>query len=161
MTQWNVTLWLACYVAVFAGLSIFGAHRLRILWLYWRHRRQDAAAARAGFESLPMVTVQLPLFNELHVVDRLLDAVGELDYPKDSLQIQILDDSTDETREACERGRGRTAGARIRRGIPPPHPDRTGFKAGALEEATADREGRVPAHFRRGFRAAAGPAARR
>ena len=88
MTQWHVTLWLACYVAVFAGLSIFGAHRLRILWLYWRHRGHDAPP-RARFESLPAVTVQLPLYNEAQVVGQLLDAVGGLDYPKDRLQIQI------------------------------------------------------------------------
>lgn len=139
MTQWHVTLWLACYVAVFAGLSIFGAHRLRILWLYWRHRGNDAPP-RARFDSLPVVTVQLPLYNESQVVDQLLAAVGGLDYPKDRLQIQILDDSTDDTREVCEQGvaelreRGFDVEYRHRT-------QRTGFKAGALEEATPSAKG--------------------
>jgi cellulose synthase/poly-beta-1,6-N-acetylglucosamine synthase-like glycosyltransferase len=51
------------------------------------------------FAELPVVTVQLPLFNEIYVVERLLKSVSELDYPRDRLQIQVLDDSTDETRE--------------------------------------------------------------
>jgi cellulose synthase/poly-beta-1,6-N-acetylglucosamine synthase-like glycosyltransferase len=139
MTHWHVTLWLACYVAVFAGLSIFGAHRLRILWLYWRHRGRDGLPL-VRFESLPKVTVQLPLYNEAQVVGQLLDAVGGLDYPKDRLQIQILDDSTDDTREACERGaaelRARGFDVEYRH-----RTRRTGFKAGALEEATQSAAG--------------------
>src|SRR5436190_20093271 len=101
MTDLNLTLWFACYVAVFAGLSVFGAHRLRILWLYGKHRRHEPQP-KARFTELPPVTVQLPLFNELHVFERLLAAVSNLDYPRENLQIQILDDSTDETRAACE-----------------------------------------------------------
>src|SRR3954447_11844843 len=101
MSDLNLTLWFACYVVVFAGLSVFGAHRLRILWLYRRHRR-DEPQAKEQFTELPIVTVQLPLFNELHVVGRLCEAVSRLDYPREKLQIQILDDSTDETRGACE-----------------------------------------------------------
>ncbi|MCE9518531.1 MAG: glycosyltransferase [Verrucomicrobia bacterium] len=139
MTEWNVLFWLACYVAVFTGLSIFGAHRLRILWLYWRHRGHDAPP-RARFESLPVVTVQLPIFNEAQVVHQLFDAVGALDYPKDRLQIQILDDSTDDTREACEHGaaelRARGFDVEYRHRI-----HRTGFKAGALEEANPSAKG--------------------
>jgi len=139
MTHWHVTLWLACYVAVFAGLSIFGAHRLRILWLYWRHRGRDGQP-QARFESLPVVTVQLPIFNEAQVVGQLLDAVSGLDYPKDRLQIQILDDSTDDTREACEQGaaelRARGFDVEYRH-----RTRRTGFKAGALEEATRSAAG--------------------
>ena len=53
-------------------------------------------------ESLPRVTVQLPIYNEMYVADRLIDAVCEMDYPRDLLEIQVLDDSTDETTEIAE-----------------------------------------------------------
>lgn len=139
MSDLNLTLWFACYVAVFAGLSIFGAHRLRILWLYAKHRK-DEPTPKGRFEELPTVTVQLPLFNELHVVGRLFEAVSKLDYPKDKLQIQILDDSTDETRAACEE----EAEALRAQGFDVEHrhrTDRTGFKAGALEAAMPTAKG--------------------
>ena len=84
------------------------------------------------FDEMPLVTVQLPVFNEMHVVDRLLDAVAALGYPQGKLQIQILDDSTDETVEISEAG-----AARLRdKGFDAVcihRTDRTGFKAGALE----------------------------
>ena len=139
MTDWTVTLWLACYVAVFFGLSVFGAHRLRILYLYWKHKKETPVPA-SRFAELPRVTVQLPIFNEALVIERLLEAVSQLDYPQDRLQIQILDDSTDETKEACEEGavslrkRGFDVNLRHRT-------DRTGFKAGALEEAMPSASG--------------------
>src|SRR6266480_4241567 len=72
-------IWSACYLSVLIGLSAYGIHRY--------------------FENLPQVTVQLPIFNEVYVAERLLLSVSELDYPQDLLQIQVLDDSTDETRE--------------------------------------------------------------
>jgi cellulose synthase/poly-beta-1,6-N-acetylglucosamine synthase-like glycosyltransferase len=139
MTHLNLTLWFACYVVVFAGLSIFGAHRLRILWLYRKHRKHEPQAAER-FQELPAVTVQLPLFNELHVVARLCEAVSKLDYPREKLQIQILDDSTDETRGACEEEveRLRAAGFDVEYRH---RTDRTGFKAGALEAATPSAKG--------------------
>ncbi len=139
MTDWQLTLWLAAYVAVFLGLSLFGAHRLRILWLYRRHRGPDAPPT-AKFGELPVVTVQLPIFNEVTVAGRLIEAVAELDYPKDRLQIQILDDSTDETKELCEdhaeelRVQGFDVEFRHRT-------NRNGFKAGALEEALPTAKG--------------------
>ena len=139
MTDFNLTLWLACYVVVFAGLSVFGAHRLRILWLYLKHRK-DEPQIQERFAELPVVTVQLPLFNEVHVVGRLLEAVTRLDYPKDRLQIQILDDSTDETRIFCEDAaeelRSRDFDVEYRHRV-----DRTGFKAGALEAALPTAKG--------------------
>jgi cellulose synthase/poly-beta-1,6-N-acetylglucosamine synthase-like glycosyltransferase len=101
MSDLNLTLWFACYVVVFAGLSVFGAHRLRILWLYAKNRKNEPKA-KERFSELPVVTIQLPLFNELHVVERLCHAVSHLDYPREKLQIQILDDSTVETCGACE-----------------------------------------------------------
>jgi len=139
MTDGTLTLWLACYVVVFAGLSAFGAHRLRILWLYWKHRKEEPVALKR-FDELPLVTVQLPMFNEVHVVERLLQAVSELDYPKDKLQIQILDDSIDDTRLVCEEG----ADSLREKGFDVQYlhrDNRTGFKAGALEEATPFAKG--------------------
>lgn len=141
MTAWTPTLWMTCYVIVFAGLGLFGAHRLRILWLYWRHRHEEPEP-QGRFEELPHVTIQLPIFNELHVVPKLLDAVSRLDYPKDKLQIQVLDDSTDETRLVSEKGVEELKA----KGFDAEYLHRTnrvGFKAGALDEAM----GRVKGEF--------------
>jgi cellulose synthase/poly-beta-1,6-N-acetylglucosamine synthase-like glycosyltransferase len=139
MSDLNLTLWFVCYVVVFAGLSVYGAHRLRILWLYVKHRK-DEPKAKGKFAELPTVTVQLPLYNELHVIGRLLEAVSKLDYPREKLQIQILDDSTDETCGACEEGaeklRAQGFDVEYRH-----RTDRTGFKAGALEAATPTAKG--------------------
>jgi cellulose synthase/poly-beta-1,6-N-acetylglucosamine synthase-like glycosyltransferase len=111
---------------------MYGIHRYVIVYLFFKHRKNVPVPARR-FEKLPRVTVQLPIFNELYVVERLLDSVSKLDYPKDLLQIQVLDDSTDETREISE-----AAVDRLRAdGFDIEHVhriDRTGFKAGALKE---------------------------
>lgn len=133
MIEWDHFIWLSCYVLVFAGLSAFGAHRLKILWHYWRHRRAEHVPARQ-FEQLPRVTVQLPVFNEAVMIQRLLRAAAALDYPRDRLQIQVLDDSTDETSGIAERlctelrAEGHNVEYRHRA-------DRSGFKAGALDAA--------------------------
>ena len=128
LLKWS---WYVAYVLVLIGLSGYGCHRLCIIYLYLRHswRRPEA---KERFEELPTVTVQLPVFNELHVVERLLTSVARLDYPKDKLQIQLLDDSTDETTEIARteidklKAQGFDAELIHRE-------DRTGFKAGALE----------------------------
>ena len=81
---------------------MYGFHRSTLVYLYYRNR--DGEPRRpARFSELPVVTVQLPLFNEMYVVERLLDAVAGIDYPRDRFQIQVLDDSTDETQEICQR----------------------------------------------------------
>ena len=122
---------LAVYYAVLALLAVYGAHRVLMVWLYYRHRADAPRPARA-FGSLPRVTVQLPVFNEVYVVERLVEAVAALDYPKELLEIQILDDSTDETRLVARRVAERLAAlgfdiAHLRRA------HRDGFKAGALQ----------------------------
>jgi cellulose synthase/poly-beta-1,6-N-acetylglucosamine synthase-like glycosyltransferase len=86
----------------------------------------------SNFDELPAVTIQLPIFNEMYVVERLLDAVARMDYPKEKLQIQVLDDSTDETVNISR------AAVKLlqEKGFDIEHihrEDRTGFKAGALE----------------------------
>ncbi|BCX49431.1 cellulose synthase catalytic subunit A2 [Haloferula helveola] len=139
MELWSSPLWYACYVLVLLGLSGYGMHRLAIVYLYLKHARKQPQPTKR-FEAPPLVTVQLPVFNELHVVDRLLDSVANLDYPQDQLQIQVLDDSTDETTEICragvERLKARGFDAELIH-----RTDRTGFKAGALENGTRFAKG--------------------
>ena len=123
-------IWTICYLSVLAGLSAYGVHRYFIIYLFLKNRKREVLPP-GRFDPLPKVTVQLPIFNEVYVVERLLRSVSELDYPRDRLQIQVLDDSTDDTREltvSCVnelRDRGFDVQLIHRT-------DRTGFKAGAL-----------------------------
>ena len=124
------TLILATYFFVLVILAVYGWHRYYLVYLYMKNR--DQVPAPAGVEALPVVTVQLPIYNEMYVADRLIDAVCELDYPRELLEIQVLDDSTDETRIVAQRAVQRQAG----RGVDITYihrTDRTGYKAGALE----------------------------
>jgi cellulose synthase/poly-beta-1,6-N-acetylglucosamine synthase-like glycosyltransferase len=133
----------ALYLVILIALAVYGFHRSSLVYLYYRHR--DKRPVEAGrFKELPAVTVQLPLFNEMYVAERLLDAVAEIRYPRDRFQIQVLDDSTDETRDIC---RNKIAELVVR------HPDldieyvhrkdRTGFKAGALENGLGTAKGEL------------------
>ena len=125
-------IWAICYLTVLFGLCLYGAHRYVIVYLFYKHRKNVPVPAKR-FDKLPRITVQLPIFNELYVVERLLEAVSKLDYPKDLLQIQVLDDSTDETQEISqgEVKRLKAEGFDIEYVH---RVDRTGFKAGALSE---------------------------
>src|SRR5438477_8073441 len=91
-------IWTVCYLSVLIGLSAYGVHRYFIIYLYLKNRKRPPAPAHY-FEQLPKVTVQLPIFNEMYVAERLLRSVSELDYPQELMQIQLLDDSTAETLE--------------------------------------------------------------
>jgi len=132
-------IWTICYLGVLIGLSAYGVHRYFIIYLFLKNRKRRPVPA-ARFEQLPVVTVQLPIFNEIYVAERLLRSVSKLDYPRNRLQIQVLDDSTDDTREitadcATElRERGFDVELIHRT-------DRTGFKAGALERGLATARG--------------------
>ena len=129
LDNWQIAC-LSFYCFIVAVLSLYGFHRWFMLRLYFKHRG-DSTAPRSRFAELPGVTVQLPLYNEYHVVDRLLTAVGELDYPRDRLQVQVLDDSTDETQERALLAVERLAAQGLN--IEYLHRDsRAGFKAGAL-----------------------------
>src|SRR5213596_1346459 len=123
-------IWTACYLAVLLGLSAYGVHRYFIIYLFLKNRKRAVVPA-GRFRQLPRVTVQLPIFNEIYVVQRLLRSVSELDYPRELLQIQVLDDSTDDTREVtascAEALRQRGFDVQLIHRV-----DRTGFKAGAL-----------------------------
>ena len=106
-------VWLISYAIVVLGLSAFGIHRYVMVYLFLKNSRNKPVPA-GQFTELPLVTIQLPVFNEQHVVARLVDAVARLDYPQDRLQIQMLDDSTDETVEisrAQDGGTGRQPGS--------------------------------------------------
>src|SRR3954462_14265058 len=132
-------IWSVCYLSVLLGLSAYGIHRYFIIYLYLKNRNRPPVPARY-FEKLPKVTVQLPIFNEVYVAERLLRSVSELDYPRELMQIQDLDDSTDETRQVT----ASCADELRRRGfnIQVIHrADRTGFKAGALARGMESAEG--------------------
>jgi cellulose synthase/poly-beta-1,6-N-acetylglucosamine synthase-like glycosyltransferase len=126
------TVILVSYYAVLFGLAVYGSHRLMLVFLYYRTRH---CIPRPGgiLSPLPKVTVQLPMYNERYVVERLIDSVAKIDYPRELLEIQVLDDSNDETSEmaraAVERHRLRGVNIHYL------HRDhRAGFKAGALQE---------------------------
>jgi cellulose synthase/poly-beta-1,6-N-acetylglucosamine synthase-like glycosyltransferase len=119
------------YFAVLVALSCYGVHRYLMIILYYKYRKQSPKPA-GRLPVLPKVTVQLPLYNEMYVAERLLDAVVALDYPRNKLEVQVLDDSTDETTEIVAR---KVAELR-QEGFDVCHIHRTnrhGFKAGALE----------------------------
>jgi cellulose synthase/poly-beta-1,6-N-acetylglucosamine synthase-like glycosyltransferase len=124
-------LWTISYFIVVLGLSAYGIHRYSIIYLYFKNRHRKPAAA-SRFAELPVVTVQLPIYNEVHVVERLLKAISEIDYPRDKLEIQVLDDSTDETRSMTERTAAKLR-ARGYDAVVLRREDRVGFKAGALD----------------------------
>src|SRR4051812_1003087 len=95
--DWTV---LVIYFTVLFVLSLYGAYRIKQVVDFWRYRGVEPRPKAYFAESeLPHVTVQLPLFNEVYVVERLLASVTALVYPRERLEIQVLDDSTDET---CE-----------------------------------------------------------
>lgn len=139
MIHWDKLLWFTSYITVSAGLSAFGAHKIKVLYAYWKERKNPPKAP-GRFDVLPVVTVQLPLFNEADVLGQLMSHISALDYPKDRLQIQILDDSTDDTSAACERHAERLRD----QGFDVEYRHRTnrrGYKAGALDAAMATVKG--------------------
>ena len=139
------TLILATYFFVLVILAVYGWHRYYLVYLYMRHKEEQPVPA-GRFEDLPPVTIQLPLYNEMYVVDRLVEAVCRIDYPRELLEVQVLDDSTDETREIAELAVRRAAAQGI--DITYIHREnRTGYKAGALEAGLQVAKGRFIAIF--------------
>jgi cellulose synthase/poly-beta-1,6-N-acetylglucosamine synthase-like glycosyltransferase len=134
------------YFVVMIILAIYGLHRYTLVYMYYKNRKNRTREAPAQFSELPRITVQLPIFNEQFVVDRLVDAICKLDYPKDKLDIQVLDDSTDETVTV--------AAAVVERYAALGHPityihraNREGFKAGALQNGMLTAKGELIAIF--------------
>ena len=139
------TLTLASYFFVLIVLAIYGWHRYYLVYLYMRNRGNEPKPG-GPLDPLPVVTIQLPLYNEMYVADRLIDAVCRIEYPRDLLEIQVLDDSTDETRGIAELAVRRAAAAGI--DIKYLHrSDRRGFKAGALEAGLRTARGEFVAIF--------------
>ena len=139
------TLILVLYFFVLSILAIYGWHRYYLVYLYTKNKDRTPRPL-PELTNLPRVTVQLPIFNEMYVADRLIDAVCEIDYPRDLLEIQVLDDSTDETTSIAELAVRRHAlrGFDIRYMH---RVDRTGYKAGALEAGLAESTGEFIAIF--------------
>ncbi len=136
------------YFIVLVILAAYGGHRYWLVYLYYKHKANKTTEPAAHFPSndLPRVTVQLPIFNEQYVVDRLLDAVCRLDYPREKLDIQLLDDSTDETVEVARILVERYAAL----GNPVTYlhrNNREGFKAGALAQGLKTSKGEFVAIF--------------
>jgi cellulose synthase/poly-beta-1,6-N-acetylglucosamine synthase-like glycosyltransferase len=139
------TLILAAYFFVLIVLAIYGWHRYYLVYLYMRNRGNGAKPGPA-LDPLPVVTIQLPLYNEMYVADRLIEAVCRIEYPREKLEIQVLDDSTDETRGIAELAvrRFATEGVDIKYLH---RTDRRGFKAGALEAGLQTARGEFIAIF--------------
>jgi len=135
----------AAYALLLLVLSVYGSHRYAMAYLYHRHKYR-LPTPKSRFEQLPRVTIQLPIFNEMYVTERLIGAVAKIDYPRDLLEVQVLDDSTDETQ-----GIARACVDRFRAdGLDISYVHRTnrkGFKAGALENGLALATGELVAVF--------------
>ena len=139
------TVVLVIYFTILGILSFYGLHRYIMVFLFLRHRNKRAVPM-ASFAELPRVTVQIPIYNEMYVTERVVDAICALDYPRHLLDIQVLDDSTDETQDVARNAveRWRSLGMDI-------HyihrANRTGFKAGALENGLLTAKGEFIAVF--------------
>jgi glycosyltransferase involved in cell wall biosynthesis len=146
--HWNLfdAALLLPYFAVMVVLAIYGVHRYTMVYQYYKYSKNYHPAPPAHFKELPRVTVQLPIYNEQFVIDRLIDAICAMDYPSDRLEIQVLDDSTDETQAV--------AAGIVERYAALGHPiayihrtNRHGFKAGALDEGLKVAKGEFVAIF--------------
>src|ERR1051326_7579097 len=139
------TLTLATYFFVVIILAIYGWHRYYLVYVYMRNRDKQPKAT-TPLDPPPTVTIQLPLYNEMYVAQRLIEAVCKIEYPRQLLEIQVLDDSTDETCEVAELAVRRCASQGI--DIKYLHrTNRVGFKAGALEEGLKSARGEFVAIF--------------
>jgi cellulose synthase/poly-beta-1,6-N-acetylglucosamine synthase-like glycosyltransferase len=143
------------YFIVMVILAFYGIHRYQLVWLYYKNKKNEAKwdnpVSRFAEDELPFVTIQLPIFNEQFVIERLIEAICRLDYPRDRFEIQVLDDSTDETVSVASEIVRRYA-----EGFPgmAPQPivylhrtNRYGFKAGALDEGLKVAKGEFIAIF--------------
>ncbi len=138
-------VFLGVYFGVLAVLAVYGSHRYRMAYLYYRHKYK-LPTPKGTLAVMPRVTIQLPVFNEMYVVERLIDAVCRIEYPADKYEVQVLDDSTDETcglaRACVERWKQKGVDiSYIHRN------DRSGFKAGALENGLKYAKGEFVAVF--------------
>jgi cellulose synthase/poly-beta-1,6-N-acetylglucosamine synthase-like glycosyltransferase len=134
------------YFAVMILLAIYGVHRYQLVYLYFKHRKNYKPEPPRHFAELPRITVQLPIYNEQFVIERLIEAVCAMEYPADKLEIQLLDDSTDETCQVASDIVDRYAAL----GHPIVYLHRTnrhGYKAGALDAGLKVAQGDLIAIF--------------
>ncbi len=121
------------YLGILGLLAFYGFHRTLLTFLFFKTRSNvPKPKSRFPEEELPLILVQLPLFNERYVCERLIDAVTLFNYPKHRMQVQVLDDSTDDTTEIARRKVDEVAGNGFNISLIH-REDRTGYKAGALE----------------------------
>jgi cellulose synthase/poly-beta-1,6-N-acetylglucosamine synthase-like glycosyltransferase len=139
------TLFMSMYTIALLMVSVYGLHRYLLVYLYYRHYKK-APKPRGSFAELPAVTVQLPMYNEWYVARRIIEQACRIDYPRDKLQIQVLDDSTDDTVEVARAAvkRAQAAGFNIEYIH---RSDRQGFKAGELENGLKSATGEFIAIF--------------
>ena len=144
--SWFDWLILVPYFGVLCVLSVYGLHRYHVIHTYFKYRKRATGLPPVRFAQLPKVTIQLPLYNERYVVERLIEETTKMEYPKELLQIQVLDDSTDDTHGFAE-----SLVERYRAlGYPIEYRHRTnrkGFKAGALQEGLKTATGEFVAIF--------------
>jgi len=133
------------YFLVMTILAVYGIHRYALVYNYYKNRKRIAGPP-PEISAWPRVTVQLPIYNEKYVIERLVEAIAAFDYPRELLDIQVLDDSTDETQEVAA-----NCVERYRQlGVPISHihrDNREGFKAGALQEGLKSARGEFVAIF--------------
>jgi cellulose synthase/poly-beta-1,6-N-acetylglucosamine synthase-like glycosyltransferase len=142
--DWTI---LILYFLILGVLAVYGGYRVKQVIDFWRYRKfVPQPKARFSEADLPVITVQLPLYNEMYVVERLVKSISEVDYPREKLQIQVLDDSTDETVKLAEATVAKYSDLGF--DIEYVHrSDRTGFKAGALENGMKTAKGELLAIF--------------
>jgi cellulose synthase/poly-beta-1,6-N-acetylglucosamine synthase-like glycosyltransferase len=133
-----------CLVLIF----FYSVIQLSLAIAYVKNKKKQQSRVTPPFDlaNAPKVTVQLPMFNEMYVAERIIETCAEIDYPRDKFQIQVLDDSTDETKDIIANKCAEVAA----RGINIQHihrTDRTGYKAGALDCAMEKVEGEFIAIF--------------
>src|SRR5262252_9030143 len=139
------TFTLAAYFFVLIILAIYGWHRYYLVYLYMKNRDKEPTR-QPPLDPLPLVTIQLPLYNEMYVADRLIEAVCRIEYPRERLEIQVLDDSTDETGSIADLAVRRFAAQGF--DIKYFHrTNRVGYKAGALEAGLKVARGEFVAIF--------------
>jgi cellulose synthase/poly-beta-1,6-N-acetylglucosamine synthase-like glycosyltransferase len=140
------TLILGSYFFVLVILGMYGWHRYYLVYAYMKNKDKVPGPPPAWDGPLPRVTIQLPIFNEMYVIDRLLAATVKIQYPRELLEIQVLDDSTDETVEVARRAVDRCV-AQGHNVVYLHRTDRTGYKAGALDAAMQVASGEFIAIF--------------
>jgi cellulose synthase/poly-beta-1,6-N-acetylglucosamine synthase-like glycosyltransferase len=136
---------LAVYIGILVAVALYGFHRYILLYLYLKHKK-DGYEPKSRFIALPRVTVQLPMYNEDVVAERVIRAACLIDYPPDRLEIQVLDDSTDHSAEIAKKAVEEWAAKGY--AIKYIHrTNRVGYKAGALAEGMKEATGDFIAIF--------------